>query len=795
MLKVSIYVEGQELELFKDEQIEINSSVQNIADISKTFSDFSQSFTVPASNKNNDIFKHYYNTDVDGTFNPNIRVLGYIELGSLPYRYGLIQLEDVKIKDQRAYAYSIRFFSSTLNLSDLVKEDELGVLDLSAYDHNFNETIFDATQNPTIADGNVYYPLISSVRNMVVGDASVNDITNVSGELKYYELKPALNLNRIFDAIQTYYGVTFKRDFLNRAVFDNLFMWLHKDAGQIEAFGTETQIDITSAGTIEDTGATVSTVNNTISFTCSTNPYIFYRVFLKIIPNAGFQNVPYKINIYNETEVILEGTGTGTRTFNFNGQDNNTYVCSFTIQSSRDFSFQSLIIIKKVEYVVVPGPGFIIIEGSTTTSTQTSTALIKIAELMPKFKVRDFLTSIIKMFNLVLVPINSTTFTLLPLDDWYAKGKLIDISDFIDTSDVVIKRPKLFKQIDFKHQNTGQILGEQFRENNGGIGYGDLRARYDIDGTDLKVETQFENLVFERLNDLSDGDLTNIQVGKSIDKTLAPYIGKPFIFYRNGYTFYDIPIKADGHADLDYTWQTATENDLFISQVSNSVNFSTDISTFLYSEIPRNLYSNYWQDYISDLYSLKRRISTYTAYLPIGVLINLNLNDRLKIGDRAYVINSMKINLVSGKVDFELLNYIGVPFTSVNDNIMLTADTVDYFADSTLLTADLISLYVPAYSAVNNGVEFTSLLVTPSAQNYDCKITANQNYLATKISTGDGTSWITLENASGTSTNYMKINVANYSAGVASDTAFRTMDINVVIGAETFTITVIQGQL
>lgn len=792
MLKVSIYVEGQELELFKDEQIEINSSVQNIADISKTFSDFSQSFTVPASNKNNDIFKHYYNTDVDGTFNPNIRVLGYIELGSLPYRYGLIQLEDVKIKDQRAYAYSLRFFSSTLNLSDLVKEDELGVLDLSAYDHNFNETIFDATQNPTIADGNVYYPLISSVRNMVVGDASVNDITNVSGELKYYELKPALNLNRIFDAIQTYYGVTFKRDFLNRAVFDNLFMWMHNSAGSIQSLGEPIVVNITSVGSLGTVGATVDTVNNTISF--SQTALSNYRSSIKIIPASGFTNVEYKIKLYDGATLLLESTSTDVRTFSYQHTGNS--VIKYTIESVDKLDFTTLIQLRYQFLNLSFYPyQYVTTYGTTTTPLQTTLGYIYMSKIIPKFKVKDFLTSIIKMFNLVLVPINSTTFTLLPLDDWYAKGKLIDISDFIDTSDVVVKRPKLFKQIDFKHQNTGQILGEQFRENNGDIGYGDLRARYDIDGTDLKVETQFENLVFERLSDLSNGDLTNIQVGKSIDKTLEPYIGKPFIFYRNGYQFYNPPIKTKDFADLDYTWQTATENDLLFNQVSNSVNFSSDISTFLYSEIPRNLYSNYWQDYISDLYSLKRRISTYTAYLPIGVLINLNLNDRLKIGDRAYIINSMKINLVSGKVDFELLNYIGVPFTSVNDNIMLTADTVDYFADTTLLTADLISLYVPAYSSVSNGVEFTALQATPSAQNYDCKITANQNYLATKISTGDGTSWITLENASGTSTNYMKINVANYSAGVASDTVFRTMDINVVIGLETFTITVIQGQL
>lgn len=787
MLKVSIYVEGKQLELFKDEQIEINSTVQNIADISKTFSDFSQSFTVPASNINNDIFQHYYNTDVDGNFNPNIRVLGYIELGSMPYKYGLIQLEDVKIKNQKPYAYTIRFFSATLNLSDLFKEDELGILDLSAYDHNFDTSIFDALYTESIADGDVYYPLITSLRNYVIGNGTDLDITHVSGAIKYYELKPALRLNRIFEAIEDFYDVTFKKDFLNRAVFDNLFMWLHKEAGQIESFGDEIRVNITSAGTLNDIFVTVNTTDDSISYT--NTDLNKYKVLFKVSPEAGFEDITYRVRIFNDGIEKINADGVGEQTFIFEGGEEATYLNTFSIQAVGDFEFTTRILVRLKPL----GAG--VTDKATTTPTQTINGYAYISDLMPKMKIKDFVTSIIKMFNLVLVPINSNTFTLIPLDDWYAQGKLIDISDFVETDEVTVKRPKLFKQIDFKHQNTGQILGEKFRENNGDIGYGDLRSTYDIDGTELKVETQFENLVFERLNNISTGDLTNIQVGKSFDKTLEPYIGKPFIFYRCGYQFYDTSIKLHDYGHTHYTWLTSTENDLLVNQVSNSVNYSADKSTFLYSEITRNLFSNYWQDYISDLYSLKRRISNYTAYLPIGVLINLRLNDRIKIGGYAYIINSMKINLVSGKVDFELLNYIGVPFTSVNDVIYLTADTVDYFADSTYLTADLISLYSPAYSGVANGVEFTTLQVTPSAQNYDCKITANQNYLASKVDTGDATSWITLENATGVQTNYLKIKVDKYTAGITDATLTRSMDISVTVGSDTFTITITQSQI
>lgn len=789
MLKVNIYVDGVQLELFKDEQIEINSTVQNIADISKTFSDFSQSFTVPSSNINNGIFQHYYNTDVDGTFNPNIRVLGYIELGSLPYKYGLIQLEDVKLKNQKPYAYTIRFFSSTLNLSDLVKEEELTSLDLSEFDHEYNESIFDATYTESIANGDVYYPLITSLRNYVIGNGTNLDITHTAGAIKYFELKPALRLTKIFDAIENRYDVVFKRDFLNRAVFDNLFMWMHRDAGRMVTFGDEQVVDINSAGTIvANTDASVNTTNNTISYTVLASQK--FTVKIKVLPVTNYEDVTYNLKIYNNGEQVVSASGVGDNTFQFLATQNGSYTNYFTVTSDAGFEYETQIVVIQRS---TSAPFFQ--SGTASTPTQQTEGQVKFVNIVPKMKVKEFLTSVIKMFNLVLAPVNSNTFVLIPLDDWYAQGKLVDISDFVETDDITIKRPKLFKQIEFKHQETGQILGEQFRLNNGGIGYGDLRSTYDIDGTELKVETQFENLVFERLTDISNGDLTNIQVGKSIDKTLEPYIGKPYIFYRCGYQFYNTSIKFHDYGHTHYTWLTSTENDCFLNQVSNSINFSADFSTFLYSEITRNLFSNYWEDYISDLYSLKRRIINYTAYLPIGLIINLKLNDRIVIGDKAYIINSMKINLTSGKVDFELLNYIGVPFTSVNDNILLTADTVDYTADTTMLTADAVSLYVPAYSGVANGVEFTTLQVTPSAQNYDCKITSNQNYNVVKNDTGDGTSWVTLENATGTQTNYLKIKVNKYTAGITDDTLSRSMDLVVNIGVDSFTITITQGQL
>ena len=794
------------VDLFKDENFELNSSVTNINDISKTFSDFSQSFTVPASDTNNRIFQHYYNSDVDGSFNPNIRVSSLIEIGSLPFRFGLIQLEDVKLKNAQPSSYTIRFFSKVVNLSDSFGDDELTSLDLSEFDHEFNRAVvFNATQNESINNGDVYYPLISSVRNFQIGTSNTDDITDSLGAIKFTDLKPAIRAIRIIEAIENKYNITFDREFLNRAAFGNLFMWLHSYSEQIKVTSTSLGINYTSLTVLQsDWGVPSPEINlttNSVSINWDTNfpsqnPSNGAKVIVRIFTTSTY---PYNLEVYDNGILYYTHTNlfqnTDTEIYNNRkGNDPSNHLFTFKVSSiGGNLTFTSeLQYLGRYRLGTFSFYRFLV---ASSASQTTANSILKISEQIPKLKVRDFITSIIKMFNLVLTPISNNSFSFIPLDDWYSKGKLVDITKYIDTKDITIKKPRLFKRINFQYQKSGQILNERFRDANGlSLGYGDLATTYDIDGGELKVETQFDNLMFERLIDRSNDDVTNVQVGKSIDKNLKPYIGKPYLFYRSGYQFYDLPIKAAENDDLDYTWFTSTENDSIFEQVTQSVNFSSDVSTFLYSEITNNLFSNYWQDYISDLYSSKRRLGNYRAQLPIGKMIDIKLNDRIQISDKAYIINSMRSNLTTGEVNYELLNYIGAPFKSVNSIIPITVDTIEYSVDTTDISADATYYYLPQYSPFDNGIQYTELTATSGAQNYDLKILANSPYVVSKVDTGDGVGWVDLENTFGNTSAYLLIKVSEYTSAITNPTDIRTMDLEVVIGIDTFTLTITQTQ-
>ena len=82
--------------LFDDEKISMNIVTKNLQQIDKVFNDFSQSFTIPASQQNNKVLEHWYSADIANlTFNPAVKQAGRIELNGLPFRSGFFQMEKV----------------------------------------------------------------------------------------------------------------------------------------------------------------------------------------------------------------------------------------------------------------------------------------------------------------------------------------------------------------------------------------------------------------------------------------------------------------------------------------------------------------------------------------------------------------------------------------------------------------------------------------------------------------------------------------------------------------------------
>lgn len=277
-------VDYAKLDLFDDEKVSIVDSIQDIRDISKIFTSFSQSFTVPATSTNNKLFRYWYKPEFSETKNQKRKLNARIELNYQHFQIGKLELNSVQMKKGQPYAYNITFYGNTVTLKDLVKDFKISDLEyLSQFDHQWtsydstNPSVYngltagldftiddeDYTNNGTTFTDAVIYPLITHTKRLFYdsGQASPNYNGNLyysSGDtthgLQFTDIKPAIKIMHIIDAIQqqNWYGdtsqildkpITFSSNFLShsQAELSNLYMWLHRNKGPIGAEGEDVE--------------------------------------------------------------------------------------------------------------------------------------------------------------------------------------------------------------------------------------------------------------------------------------------------------------------------------------------------------------------------------------------------------------------------------------------------------------------------------------------------------------------------------------------------------------------------
>ena len=659
MYKVDLYIDGQRADLFEDENIEMNLSVQNIKDISKVFGDFTNSFSIPASKVNNKIFKHYYNVDIDGGYISNLRTDAFIEVNGNLFRAGVLELEGVQMKKGEPSSYNVGFYSNVTSLKDKFGEDQLNDLDLSALDHTYNDTNIEAGLNSFISgtDSSIIYPLISPVRNWFYdstsSDNTPENIWYHNGHPEhgvfYYDLKPAVKLQKIIDAIETKYGIEFQSNFFDSADFGKLFMWCHRRAGYMfkgQAYGGPSELIELVSG-----DATFDSTLHRFPVTSTANPAL-----ISYSPSAT-ASTNYRVDVFINDELFSSKKHTGSAT--------NVFVFLPTL-SVGDYVDMRLapsgdgvaVTVGMVANWYADAAGTTILAATATPLATTTAGIVTISDQMPEQKISDFIGSLVRAFNLVIVPTGNGKYDIEPLDDWYAEGSTREVTEYIDTEEVTIGKPSLYRRISFSYNETEAVLGEEYRLQND-IGYGDLRADFAFDGEEFEVEVGFDHMLFERLDDLNNG-ITTINVGKSITREIEPYIGQPLIFYVAG--------QIRGTSPYAYIDMTDTENSKtdfhLVSNVNNgtaetvtkTLNFGTEVDPYLLQGFSTGLYNTYWKDYITDLYDRKRRVFQYSGQLPLGLMLALKINDKLTIGERNYIINQMKLNLTTGEAQLELLN-------------------------------------------------------------------------------------------------------------------------------------------
>lgn len=670
--KVSIFIGNEELDVFQDENIVINMSVQNIRDISKVFTDFTQGFSVPASPTNNQIFDHYYRTDIQGQDDWRLRATGRIEINGLLFRYGTIELEKVLLRGNTPYSYNITFYGAVCNLTDLFGEDYLYDLEgLSAYNKDLGPGII-LTGLTSLTFYPLVFPLITAKdvwfynsNNGVhePGNIHFHNVNETHG-VQYYDLKPAITIQAIIEAIESKYGVTLNVSGIND--YENLYMWCHRKAGYMYK-------DVPNAMPwtkllAPDPYAPVTTdywnyTDSTFEPVGATGSGQVWQ-FVVDLAMGGYAN-DYNVGLFVDGLLISQQThnGNGQWAFNDISVTNGSVVyCAIQPSTNEIVSIDVREIIVSQMY----GAQDIYADAWNSNPPQQIFGTIDIPSLMPEQKVSDFLASLVKMFNLVIIPVSDVEFDIKPLNEWYATGTDKDISKYFDITEYSVERPELYKQINFQYNETAAITGEQYRLTND-TGYGDLRTNFVFDTSEeLSIEPQFDQMLFTRLTDEDTGTLTNVLGGYAVTRELETYLGQPFIFYVNG----TVDISANTVAFIDETMSITGNTSIEVTEVvyansssqptngatTYSTNYGADLDPYFLQSVNNSLFNVYWSDYISDLYDPSRRLVAVKAILPLGQMLNFDLANKLIWNGQKWIVNSVQLNLTTGQADFELLN-------------------------------------------------------------------------------------------------------------------------------------------
>jgi hypothetical protein len=687
MINVEIYIANTRLDLFKDENISLNMAIKNFKNLDTVLTDFTQGFTIPASPINNRAMEHWYNSNITTSFNPVLKIEGRIELNTIPFRRGVFSLDRAVLKNGVIDYYEITFYGGTAKLTQLFGEDFLTELDLSA--NKLLYTSYNAAVTNTVQSGDVLIPLISPVRNwqykLDTDPDSIKYNSSASTGIVYSEFTPAIRLQRIIDAIATKYGITFNSNFFASADFENLYMWAHKDAGYFNGLASPFTRMVENT-VVSDPNSVYDSINHVFVITPSTGTTNNTFLVDVVMPAAQAENFTYDLIAYDEgtgQEILFQQNGfTGIETVEVViprpaiGQPNQEIY--FAVRSSTPTYFYFSIFTNfstTIENVTNTdfSTGYFHFTDDIYTDSLIGESLTSVGGL-PKQKVSDFLGGILKAFNLVIEPITSNEFNIETLDAYYASGSINDITRTVDVSEISIQPANLYGEINFKYSPSKTILAENFKESNGNdLGYGDLRTLIvDANGVPIssnkfKIELPFTNIIWEKLYDeTSGGNNTSILVGKFFDIDFKPIIEKPYIFYYVGQqtiTVYPIALKEKTNSvavianTYNFCYQWNTKTDLF----THSLNFGSEVNTYTLKDgtaSTPSLYNDYWSDYITDLYDLGQRRYTMKAILPISILFNIKLNQKIIIQSDSYRINSMQVDLTTGEATLDLINII-----------------------------------------------------------------------------------------------------------------------------------------
>ena len=671
MINLQLFINNRRVDLYDNETLQINDQIQNSKSFASLFSGYSENYTLPATNNNNEIFKHYYNYELDNGFDASIRQRALIKINGIDKYFGYVQLQSVSLKDNKAKDYKIIFTSFISILKQRIKDDTLrnvyNLIDLGykysgiTNQNPLRSNLCFTTKDPvtgerllsTTTDFNeavICKPLIFSENYAYDGNNFIDENgINLSTVSKYEAVSVRAILYKIFD----YYGLDVDAPFFNSTPFNELFIYaMPSDTEELppeifldDYYLTSNELTLNSGSNVFDSNGLLNVSDDetkTVRVYINTNNDLDRKVNVIIRDRLSGQELLNE-DITNNT--FVDPTDNITI--------RNGVFTSLKLKGARQYDLQIIastrLIFEEFTYIRVDDSLY-----NAEVATKVSR---NIRNLLPPLSVIDFIDSVFKLYNLTAFEKPNGQIRIEPLDDFYDNGRTVDLTKFIDISRSTIKRVEGFSDINFEYKKAKTAAIElQNAISIGGYGNLKYKEKTSVNTNKYSVKPVFNLILPERLDTSGNDDVI---VARNIDKD-----GKEI--FNEGLIFYIKPRTSD---------KTGITNLTDYNSVSN---VASDDSTLFYgiendvdgNEKDSSLFINHFANYVNSVYDKKSRIYEVDAYLPLDYIQEYELNDNVIINNRAFRIENLKVNVNTGKSKLSLNN---VPQISNEINLFLTA--------------------------------------------------------------------------------------------------------------------------
>lgn len=673
-MRFSLVITGIPVDLFSDETIQLVRQIKDFQDLGNAKTDFTQQFVIPSTPTNDPIFQNYFDENSVFTgWNAYLKLDAQIFIHSLPVFTGCIELTGVEFKNGLPRQYNVVFYGQSKNAMADWGEKTLVDVDWTAFNHTVTYANVIDSWYGTLVSGSILYPIVDWYKgmqycktptvsnNMYGGGAALN------GGFLVNDLRPTVLLKDMIETCFTDIGYTLSGSLLDRDEFDNLYVAPMGTSGPIQ--NPTNQNAKFKAIISGSTTFSKYTMNNPLKVN-----------FITTVSNPGgaWDLTTDEYTTYIQGNYTFKISGNITNSFSgfaFYLMVNNQYVkygglILGNVVFEQEYTVSLNVNDKVWVYLLSDGGGDITdlafelvqvpfgIEGTT----------LNINTTMPQMKVSDFINGVLRTFNSVLIPVNEDEFELHNIDDYYALGTTKNWTEYIDITDIKHEKMSIPKEVTMKHKE-GEFFAAMEFQSDFTRTFGEIKFAPEVDfaADTLDIETPFNMLIPSIIKEVNDKGQyvsnTNLQIPQILDEDFKAVKQELLLFYYVGreattYTY-------DLNQTTQYEYPLISPYSEFpTTETSYSLAFGLEF-TLQGDMATKTMFTQYWQKYLSRLYSTRSRVVHFTAVLPVGEWLNLNMNDTIAVSSNYYKIQSIQYDMLNERAALELISYPDVDLLKI----------------------------------------------------------------------------------------------------------------------------------